>query len=171
MQRGVAYSLASRRNKDIVVTVVNRHTQNNTALTSTKNYANWWSYFKDVGGQLNGVASLDFVSKKPGCWLYCQVAPLCVMNLVNIKLTRVFRTKRRCSMTKVMKTGWGIVTMLTVKGISLATIDRTKISAVAHKPAGRAASQQTKVYAQCAKLATELNWQRLRWSTFSSYSE
>jgi len=30
---------------------------------------------------------------------------------------------------------------------------------------------QTKVDAQCDKLATELSWQRLRRSTFSSYSE
>jgi len=30
---------------------------------------------------------------------------------------------------------------------------------------------QTKVDAQCAKLGTELSWQLLRRSTFSSYSE
>jgi len=30
---------------------------------------------------------------------------------------------------------------------------------------------QTKVDAQCDKLATELSWQRLRRSTFSSYCE
>jgi len=30
---------------------------------------------------------------------------------------------------------------------------------------------QTKTVAQCDKLATELSWQRLRRSTFSSYSE
>jgi len=35
----------------------------------------------------------------------------------------------------------------------------------------RANVLQTKVDAQCDKLATELSWQRLRWSTFSSYSK
>ena len=35
----------------------------------------------------------------------------------------------------------------------------------------RVANKETKADAQCDKLATELSWQRLRWSTFSSFSE
>jgi len=53
-------------------------------------------------------------------------------------------------------------------------INRTNISRRWRTRATRCVTAnvpKTKVDARCHKLATELSWQHLRWSTFSSYSE
>ena len=88
------------------------------SLTSRLFVHCWCQYYSATWFCSTAYPESSVVVVESEIWLadFRQVAPLCVINLINnLELTDMFRTKRRCNASTVIQISWDILEMWAVK--------------------------------------------------------